>query len=582
MLTRADSKLTRVDYALSNYPLSTEFRREFERRIERQPNYIGAAELRRLSVPQALGRLRSLRADKLCICIEDESGLPITSPMILLAAISDAKRLEIVYPDFRREHISRWAAVPSLFGIARTSWRIRRSAAECRLEVRRLIEQPRIIPSIFQSNRVLYLNGNLWFGVRAGGSVGHIAGIVNGLLKDGWNVDFATTGSSDLIRTGAGRIKLLAPKNYGLPYDYNYYHFTRLICAQLQSIVQEREYAFLYQRMSIANYAGVILSRRAGIPLVLEYNGSETWVARNWGRRLRNENLGILVENVCLRHAHLIVTVSEVLRDELIDSRSVPPDRIATYPNCIDPERFDPNRCSDDVVEDIRRKFKVDRDAVVVSFLGTFGQWHGAEVLAQAFQKMIETERSWLAKRKVHCFFIGDGLRLPAVKQILRHHTCDEFCHFVGLVPQLEAPAYLAASDIVVSPHVPNADGSRFFGSPTKLFEYMAMRKAIIASDLDQISHVLRNSLRAEALPTALPRGNESLLAVLFRPGNIDELIQSIRFLTEYPQWRQSLGANARREALANYTWSRHVAVIQAHLESLQLITQPNRVIVNQ
>ena len=582
MLTKTDLKPARVDYALSNYPLSTEFRREFERRIERQPNYIGVAELRQLSIPQAFGRLRSLRASKLCICIEDESSLSITAPMILLAAMSNAKRLEIVYPDFRREHISRWAAVPSLFGVAQASWRIRRSAAACRLEVRRLIEQPRIIPSIVPSNRVLYLNGNLWFGVRAGGSVGHIAGIVNGLLKSGWNVDFATAGSSDLVRVGAGRIKLAAPTSYGLPYDYNYYYFTRIICAQLRSILQQRTYAFLYQRMSIANYAGVTLSRRAGIPLVLEYNGSEAWVARNWGRQLRNENLGILAENVCLRHAHLIVTVSEVLRDELIESRSVPPDRIATYPNCIDPERFDPNRFSDQDVEDIRREFKLDRNAVLVSFLGTFGRWHGAEVLAQAFRKMIESERDWLAERKLHCFFIGDGLRLPAVKGILRDPACDQFCHFVGLVPQLEAPAYLAASDIVVSPQVPNADGSRFFGSPTKIFEYMAMGRAIIASDLDQIGQVLRNSLRAEALPTGLPRSNESSLAILFRPGNIEELIQSIRFLTKYPDWRRSLGANARREALAKYTWSRHVAVIQTHLESLELIKQPHRVMVGQ
>ncbi len=56
---------------------------------------------------------------------------------------------------------------------------------------------------------------------------------------------------------------------------------------------------------------------------------------------------------------------------------------------------------------------------------------------------------------------------------------------------QSEAPTYLAISDIVVSPTVPNPDGSPFFGSPTKLFEYMAMGKPIVASDLDQIGEVL-------------------------------------------------------------------------------------------
>ena len=36
----------------------------------------------------------------------------------------------------------------------------------------------------------------------------------------------------------------------------------------------------------------------------------------------------------------------------------------------------------------------------------------------------------------------------------------------------------LACCDVCVSPHVPNPDGTPFFGSPTKLFEYMGLRQA--------------------------------------------------------------------------------------------------------
>ena len=34
--------------------------------------------------------------------------------------------------------------------------------------------------------RVLYVNPNLWFGLKVGGSVGHIAGVLNGLAAAGY------------------------------------------------------------------------------------------------------------------------------------------------------------------------------------------------------------------------------------------------------------------------------------------------------------------------------------------------------------------------------------------------------------
>ena len=45
--------------------------------------------------------------------------------------------------------------------------------------------------------------------------------------------------------------------------------------------------AFVYHRYGLYSYAGLALARRLGVPFVLEYNGSEVWISRNWGRPLR-------------------------------------------------------------------------------------------------------------------------------------------------------------------------------------------------------------------------------------------------------------------------------------------------------
>ena len=54
-----------------------------------------------------------------------------------------------------------------------------------------------------------------------------------------------------------------------------------------------------------------------------------------------------------------------------------------------------------------------------------------------------------------------------------------------------------SACDIYVSPHSTHMVDSKFFGSPTKIFEYMALGGGIVASDLEQIGEVLSPALTA-------------------------------------------------------------------------------------
>jgi glycosyltransferase involved in cell wall biosynthesis len=183
-----------------------------------------------------------------------------------------------------------------------------------------------------------------------------------------------------------------------------------------------------------------------------------------------------------------------------------------------------------------------------------------------AIAKLIRAHADWLKANRVVFVMVGDGVKMPAVKRALSEVEGAEFYRLVGLVPQPEAPGYLAASDILLSPHVENADGTSFFGSPTKLFEYMAMGKAIVASRLDQIGHVLDGSLDAAGLPKSFDSSTDAV-GVLGKPGDVSQLIDGIRFCVENPNWRVKLGANARARALARYTWQHHVDAILKGLE---------------
>jgi glycosyltransferase involved in cell wall biosynthesis len=307
------------------------------------------------------------------------------------------------------------------------------------------------------------------------------------------------------------------------------------------------------------------------VPLVLEYNGSEAWVAKNWGRPLRYHVTAVLAEEVALRHAHVIVTVSDVLRSELLD-RGVESDRIVTYPNCVDPKVYDPARFSAEENAALRKQLGLDPTDVVATFVGTFGQWHGVDVLAHAIRKMVLERRDLLDALRLRFVLVGDGLKMSTVRTALSGIGAEPYVHLTGLVAQREAPRFLAASDILLSPHVANADGSRFFGSPTKLFEYMAMGRGIVASDLDQLGDILQPAIKLHRGDQGgLGAAQSQAVAVLVEPGNVEQLICGVELLARDAALRRALGRNAYQLARERYTWQHHVAAILSAMNRLGL-----------
>jgi glycosyltransferase involved in cell wall biosynthesis len=165
-----------------------------------------------------------------------------------------------------------------------------------------------------------------------------------------------------------------------------------------------------------------------------------------------------------------------------------------------------------------------------------------------------------VARRRVVFVFAGDGLMLPEVKRRMSADTTARFVRLPGMLPHRRVLQLLAASDILMSPHVPNADGSRFFGSPTKLFEYMAMGRAIVASDLEQIGDILSPAARVDALREE--NGETPAVAILCRPGSAGDIKTALEFLADRPAFRCALGRNARNLVLAKFTWVHHVKAI--------------------
>ena len=284
----------------------------------------------------------------------------------------------------------------------------------------------------------------------------------------------------------------------------------------------------IYQRHQRFALVGAVLAMLTRTPLFLEYNGRGDFMVSDPPLFAAQRRL---CERAALHAAARVVVVSEVERKRLV-REGVDARRIIVCPNGVDAGRF-----ATGGGEKVRQALHINASDQVIGFVGTFGPWHGATVLAEAFVRLAPRAPD------ARLLLVGDGLERPAVETILAAHHVSQRVILAGKVPSSEVPSYLDACDILASPHVPLPADEEFFGSPTKLFEYMAAAKPIVASRLGQIGEVLED-------------GDTGLLVT---PGSVEELERAILRLLADPPLRDRIGSGARQTVVAHHSWDRSV-----------------------
>jgi len=392
----------------------------------------------------------------------------------------------------------------------------------------------RTSPPFNSGRRPLYLRTDAVAGALAGGAVGHIAGVLNNLVPVVGEPVFVTTGPVPAVAPEIETHVIRPPPEFLHFPEMAMLRLNRALKGSLREILDVESLSMVYQRYSCHNYAGLALSRARGVPFVLEYNGPAVWVSRNWGTRLKHEAHAEAIEMLNLKGADLVVVVSDALRQGLL-ARGIEGSKILVNPNGVDPQTYSPRVDG----EAVRRRYDL-LGKTTVGFIGTFGPWHGAEVLAEAFGILLRARPDLRSGTRL--LMVGDGHRMAEVRGNLSRYDVMAECVLTGMVPQAEGPSHLAACDVLVCPTVPNPDGSPFFGSPTKLFEYMAMGKSIVASQIGQIAELLAHERTAWLVP----------------PDDANALAEGLAALIDDLELRDRLGAAARDTVVSEYTWKQH------------------------
>ena len=563
---------------MSFHPITKEFSQRIERLCGAVDSYYDAAGLRRLSLRAGIRELRNIRTEKLVLALESNVAKALIGPLSIAASFTRANAIEVIWPDLRIEPVRRLSALRYVGRAAYDTLVSRRSLARLMrdgMEMRASAMPRSVRPG--SGSRILYLDANISLGTSVGGSIGHTAGVIEGFLDHGFQVDYASLKPIPTQRQGARSLKLQPETLLAIPPELNFYRHAEVIEKKIIPLHHANPWSFIYQRFSLHNFTGPLLGRKLNVPVVVEFNGSEAWAAENWGTRLALHDAALEAETIALDSADLIVTVSDELGSEL-KRRGIPDSRILVYPNCVDPDIFNSQRFTADELAALRARHGIPQDALLVGFIGTFGQWHGVEFLAECIRDMIRDDLEWIKQRKVRFLLVGDGVKMPVVRKLVGSPPTSQYVTLTGLVAQSEAAKYLACADLLVSPHVPNADGSNFFGSPTKLFEYMSMEKPIIASALGQIEEVIAG--RGATKLGSMPPGAGDMCGYLFKPGDADAFKKVLGEVVDDMPATARMAKAARVEILNRYTWKRHVNAILERMSGNGLLSRPPNTLV--
>lgn len=340
-------------------------------------------------------------------------------------------------------------------------------------------------------------------------------------------------GVAGLASRLAGHLPLPAKELMEL--GYNAVAFRRLSAA-----IRGFRPDFIYERYAANTFAGLLASRRHGVPLVLEVN-SPLALEKAEHDGLFFKRLTRSVERRVCSGAGVTLAVSGVLA-RILESEGVPPGKIVVMPNGVRRE-FGTNGNG----RAFRQRLGIPDGAVVAGFVGWFRAWHGLERLMEA-----AASPGW-REAGIHLVLAGDGPAMPALRRLRdADPELARRVHLCGSVPRPEIESALAAFDVAVQPAVTS------YASPMKILEYMAAGRAIVAPGADNVRELLTHGETAWLCP-----GGENPEA--------QDLGDAVLALARDAGLRARLGEAARRTIFERgYLWEENARRVEELVSGLQ------------
>ena len=369
----------------------------------------------------------------------------------------------------------------------------------------------------------------------ASGPRAHVLGVIEAFKSLGWEVHPYIVGNrvprawiiqserklegSSLIRFGADIV--------------------RLVMGLFHSLEAWREMNgkvdWVYERFAVLQALGWIFQRK-GVPWILETSGLFFYEAKIERKSVVLSGIVRIMELWAYRRCDVLVCVTEVLKELIIHTAGIPPEKVLVVPNGVDTARFDPSQHSP------KRVWK----GPTLGFVGTLVNWHRLDMLLVALAEVMHEGIN------LNLVVVGDGPMRRIWEAQARGLDLHGCVRFVGRVSWNDVPAYISGFDLGYMGNSPLEIGIMYH-SPLKLYEYMAMERPVVASAYADAQQIIVQGQNG----------------YLFEPGSKDDLKRALHLAYQDQARWQEMGKSARERVLEYASWKTRVQTMILGIERI-------------
>lgn len=235
------------------------------------------------------------------------------------------------------------------------------------------------------------------------------------------------------------------------------------------AVAESQSFDIIHAHDWLTYPAGIAAKHISGKPLVIHVHATE------FDRSGENVNQNVYdIERKGMEEANLIITVSNLTRQIVIDRYGIPPEKVITVHNAVEPvDRPE--------MEGIQKHVKEK----VVTFLGRVTYQKGPDYFVEAAHKVLKKDHN------VRFVMAGSGdLLNRMIRRVAQLKISTKF-HFTGFLAGAEVDRMFAMSDVYVMPSV-----SEPFGiSP---LEAMRSNVPVVISKQSGVAEVLKHALKVD------------------------------------------------------------------------------------